>query len=78
MEHTKTPTDTLWATCNTCRQQVEMSVVKADYEAWERSRMTPQRPSLFIQDAMPYLSDGEREILISGICNNCFDEMFGG
>lgn len=32
--------------------------------------------SLFIQDAMPYLSAGERELLISGICEKCFDEIF--
>jgi len=29
-----------------------------------------------IQDALPYLSASEREILISGICGNCFDKMF--
>jgi len=33
--------------------------------------------SLFIQDAMPYLSAGERELLISGTCDSCFSEMFG-
>ena len=30
-----------------------------------------------IQDAMPYLSPDEREILISGICGMCFERMFG-
>ena len=30
-----------------------------------------------IQNAMPYLSPDEREILISGICGRCFDEMYG-
>jgi len=30
----------------------------------------------FIQDLMPYLSTGERELLISGTCGRCFDEMF--
>lgn len=32
--------------------------------------------SIFIQDAMPYLSPSERELLISGICGDCFDEIF--
>jgi len=26
---------------------------------------------------MPYLSDNEREVLISGVCGTCFDDMFG-
>lgn len=30
-----------------------------------------------IQDAMPYLSADEREILISNICGRCFEQMFG-
>jgi len=30
----------------------------------------------FIQDLMPYLSDGERELLISGCCGSCFDQIF--
>jgi len=28
-----------------------------------------------IQDAMPYLSAGEREFLISGMCEQCFDKL---
>jgi hypothetical protein len=32
--------------------------------------------SLPIQDAMPYLTIGERELLISGTCNDCFDILF--
>jgi hypothetical protein len=29
----------------------------------------------FIQDAFPYLTANQRERLMSGICNNCFDDM---
>lgn len=32
--------------------------------------------SLVIQDAMPYLTPGERELFLSGTCNDCFDAMF--
>lgn len=32
--------------------------------------------SLPIQSALPYLSANERELLLSGICGQCFDEMF--
>lgn len=61
---------TLWATCNRCKDQVEMKVVQGDYEAWENGKL--------IQDAMPYLSADEREVLISGTCGPCFDKLFGG
>ena len=30
----------------------------------------------FIQDIMTYLSDAERELLISRTCGSCFDKMF--
>jgi hypothetical protein len=30
----------------------------------------------FIQDALPDLSDDQRELLISGTCRECFDLMF--
>lgn len=29
-----------------------------------------------IQDAFPMLSPAERELMISGFCGGCFDEMF--
>jgi hypothetical protein len=40
-----------------------------DLKRWEGGEL--------IQDAMPYLSAGERELLISGICETCFDKIFG-
>lgn len=32
--------------------------------------------SLSIQDAMPYMTAGERELFISGTCSECFDFLF--
>ncbi len=32
--------------------------------------------SMFIQDALPYLSASERELLISGTCEDCFEVLF--
>lgn len=31
----------------------------------------------FIQDILGYLSPAERELLISGTCDNCWKNMFG-
>lgn len=30
----------------------------------------------FVQDAMPYLSNAERELLISETCGDCFNKLF--
>jgi hypothetical protein len=34
------------------------------------------RKGAHIQDAMPTLTDGEREFLVTGICNDCFNKLF--
>ena len=47
-----------------------ITVGNADLDSWQNGAL--------IQDAMPYLSADEREILISGICGECFDNMFAG
>lgn len=31
----------------------------------------------FIQDALPYLTAGERELFISGTCDDCWKDLFG-
>lgn len=51
-----------------CKDQVEMKVYAEDVAAWENGEL--------IQDAMPYLTDGEREVLISGTCDSCWEKMF--
>ena len=60
---------TMWTTCRVCKNQVEMKVYVEDVTAWENGEL--------IQNAMPYLSADEREVLISGTCGPCFDKMFG-
>ena len=56
--------------CVKCETIVEIPVLGPDYEKWENGEL--------IQTAMPYLSADEREVLISGVCGPCFDNMFGG
>ena len=43
-----------------------------------RQDVTDWREGKHIQHAMPYLSADQRELLISGTCGDCCDEMFGG
>lgn len=51
--------------CFDCGKEVMVNVNVKDYVAWKRGAL--------IQEAMPYLTADEREILISQICGECYD-----
>jgi hypothetical protein len=48
-----------------CHEVFTIRVAEADFQRWNT-----------IQNAMPYLGASDRELLISGTCGTCFDEMF--
>ena len=56
--------------CPICAKAREVEVNEQDYWDWEDGTLA--------QDAFPYLEPEEREVLISGICKECWQEMFGG
>jgi len=56
--------------CNMCGASKEIGVNKGDYEKWARREGC-------IQDLLHYLSAGDRELLISATCDDCFKSMFG-
>jgi hypothetical protein len=55
--------------CPFCGHANEVEVNEMDYLDWQ--------DGVLAQDAFPYLSANEREMLISGICPTCWDGMFG-
>jgi hypothetical protein len=55
----------------TCQQCSEVHVVEVVFKDW-----SDWRSGKLAQDAFPYLSADERELLISGVCGKCFEEMF--
>ena len=59
---------TLTTTCPFCGQTHEVLVYEDDFFAWQGGKCA--------QDAFPYLSADDREMLISGICPKCWDSMF--
>lgn len=61
---------TVVTACPFCGHANEVEVNEMDYFDWQDGELA--------QNAFPYLSDDEREMLISGICPKCWDEMFGG
>ena len=56
-------------TCPFCGKTTPVQIRRvADYDTWQNGTLA--------QDAFPYLSADEREMLISGICPTCWDNMF--
>ena len=55
--------------CPVCDRMGSVIVEDDDYGKWISG--------VFIQDAMPYLSAGEREMLLTGVHDECWEEMWG-
>ena len=56
--------------CIRCKETQHITTKTEDLDSWQNGEL--------IQNAMPYLSADDREVLISGVCGTCFDNMFGG
>lgn len=54
--------------CDQCKRMFAVLVEPEDMEKW--------RNGALIQNAMPYLSADDRELLISKTCGKCFEELF--
>lgn len=55
--------------CLRCHTEHVIIVPLKDWKAWKRG-------GVLIQSALSYLEPGLRELLLSGFCGDCFDEMF--
>lgn len=56
--------------CHSCAKPHEMTVPAENYLSW--------REGEYVQNALSMLDKDQREMLISGVCPTCWDEMFGG
>lgn len=56
-------------TCRFCGEHHILKVKHEDFFAWKID-------GKHVQDAMPYLTPNERELLISNTCQTCWDKMF--
>lgn len=54
--------------CMRCGEIKSISVPDAGFQEWQAGEL--------IQVAMPDVSAGDRQLLMSGICGECYDEMF--
>lgn len=55
--------------CKICKREIHILVPRGGYSLWARGLKS-------IQEAMPQLSEDDRELLISNICGRCFDKLF--
>lgn len=58
----------LFRKCRHCKEVFTLEVEPQDYNAWVTGTL--------IQKAMPYLSRGDRELLITGLCGDCFNAVY--
>ena len=58
-------TDVLYY-CKFCNKEVVITVDEEDIKKYENGAL--------IQDAFPYLTPDEREIMISGMCGDCWQK----
>ena len=55
-------------TCPFCGKESFLTLSANDFNAWQNGEL--------VQNAFPYLDANERELLVSGICPDCWDKMF--
>ena len=55
--------------CRLCNEVTELQVEFEGFIAWQKGEL--------IQNALSELSDSQRELLISGTCDECWKRLFG-
>jgi hypothetical protein len=55
--------------CHNCGQLFIINVNKEDFNKYMNHEG-------YIQDVLPYLTAGERELILSKTCNDCYNKMF--
>lgn len=66
----ETTTGVIEVKCVLCGTPHTITVPVQNYRRWKNGEA-------YIQDALPMLTPGERELLLSGICPVCWDKHFG-
>ena len=54
--------------CRSCQQVTDLQVDLEGFVKWQQGEL--------IQNALPELDADQRELLISGTCPTCWDELF--
>ena len=65
-------TEVISVKCELCGRESLLRVRPQDMVEY----CSPRNERRLIQDIFPYLTCGERELLISGFCDDCYKEIF--
>ena len=60
---------TVYVNCPLCGEESQVQASPKGLEAWDNGEL--------IQNAMPELSPSDRELLMTGICSDCWTSSFG-
>lgn len=55
--------------CPRCHKVIELPIKEVELLAWNPNEQ-------FVQEAFPELTPGQREMLLSGICEECWSILF--
>lgn len=67
MKKFKTPIELLFR-YDVCKNDFKITVEAEDYDSFLDNEVS-------VQECFPYLSADERELMISGMCGSCFDNL---
>ena len=64
--------------CRECNRRYTLMVNLEDYKDWQwgEPRVNTELAKKTIQRVMPYLTADERELMISGVCGECYDKLW--
>ena len=68
MSDIKERNETVTIICRQCQMKTVIEANTSDLNDWCNGEL--------IQDACPYLTPAERELLISQMCGHCFEELY--
>ena len=54
--------------CKICKEEFDLEVTA--------SQLFQLKQGALVQNVFPYLNADERELIISGICGQCYDKLF--
>lgn len=69
IEYCIAPNGNVGIECPRCHKVVSLPITEEELLAWN-----PKKE--FVQDAFPKLTPGQREMLLSGLCEKCWIEIF--
>lgn len=69
IEYCISPKGNVGIECPHCHKVIELPIKEEELLAWNPNEQ-------FVQEAFPELTPGQREMLLSGLCEECWNEIF--